>query len=327
MDEKMERRLQRKYFGTVGWTLLAYNLIMTVCVLAVMIVNSLMITYGQMNGIQYSENEVMDIMANNGTGYLIASALGLLILRLWRGKNFLREILVPGRPMGKGDFFSLTAIFLGGQMVFSMLSSVVSVLLEMLGLSMTEVVGSTSISTDSFSMFLYVCLVAPIVEEVLFRGLILRLLMPCGKGFAIVMSAFVFGVFHGDLLQIPFAFVVGLVLGYTAAEHNIVWAMVLHMINNLVLVDMLPRLTSFWPAVLGDLLISLVILTAALAAFVILIVRHKEVALYNRVHAIDTRYVFTFLTSAPVVGLMIAMLLSAVTPMITALVQNMGAGN
>jgi ABC-type dipeptide/oligopeptide/nickel transport system permease subunit len=95
--------------------------------------------------------------------------------------------------------------------------------------------------------------------------------MPWGKRFATLCTAFVFGIFHGNLLQTPFAFVVGLVLGYVACEYNIVWAMILHMVNNLVLGDMLPRLTSGMPEMAAALVMWLILLISAVVSVVVLI--------------------------------------------------------
>ena len=80
-------------------------------------------------------------------------------------------------------------------------------------------------------MILYVAVVAPVVEEPLFRA-------PSCGAFSLrqaLRHCFfrpAFGLFHGNLIQIPFAFLTGLVLGYTAVEYSIVWAMLLHFINN-----------------------------------------------------------------------------------------------
>lgn len=77
--------------------------------------------------------------------------------------------------------------------------------------------------------------VAPaLFEEFLFRGAIMGSLLKYGKGFAIFTSAIVFGLVHGNLVQIPFAFMVGLVLGFVALETNSIWtAVIIHFLNNL----------------------------------------------------------------------------------------------
>ena len=75
--------------------------------------------------------------------------------------------------------------------------------------------------------------VAPITEEIFYRGLIQRSLMPFGKGFAIVISSLIFAVIHGNFMQTPNAFFMGLLLGYAAMKTNsIVLPIILHFANN-----------------------------------------------------------------------------------------------
>lgn len=60
------------------------------------------------------------------------------------------------------------------------------------------------------------CVLAPVTEELMFRRLILRRLLPWGDRFAVTASALLFALIHGNLSQIPYAFFVGLLLGTVA---------------------------------------------------------------------------------------------------------------
>ena len=72
-----------------------------------------------------------------------------------------------------------------------------------------------------------------IVEEFALRGVVLHALKRFGNGFAVLVSAGLFGLLHGNLEQIPFAFVVGLYLGYlTVKTKSSVPAVMLHFYNN-----------------------------------------------------------------------------------------------
>ena len=317
MDNLLAQREHRCVFSGLGWALLIYSLILNICVLMATFWDMMLITANGMNGIQYSKEEVDAILMSNGWGYLIAIAIGLIILRLWQGKQFMRQTLwIKGKPMGVGDFFCLLALLFSVQLAFSLIAGLMESIVNLFGLSLLESVESATMSADSFSMFVYMGIAGPIAEELLFRGLVLRKLEPYGKGFAIVMSALAFGVFHCNLVQIPYAFLVGLVLGYTALEHNILWAMLLHMFNNLVLADMLTRLTSFLPEIWGNLVFSGVILISAVAALVILIVRWKEVSAYRKANRINGAYTGMFFTSPGIIGLLIFVLLSVVAPLV-----------
>ena len=72
------------------------------------------------------------------------------------------------------------------------------------------------------------------VEEFALRGVVMQPLRRHGDKFAIVMSAFVFGLLHGNLSQFMFAFLVGLAIGFFVVETGSVWVGVaIHMINNI----------------------------------------------------------------------------------------------
>ena len=325
MDDKMERKLQRKYFSGIGWTLLVYNLLLTACVTLVMMFQMVLISMDKLNGIAYTDQQVNQMLMNNGWGYLLSILIGALLLLMWQGKRFFTETLwVTGKPMKVGRFFALTAVFLGAQLVYSLMTQLLTMLLMPMGLSVGEVAGSANISTENFSMFLYVCIAAPITEEILFRGLVLRKLMPYGKGFAIIMSALAFGLFHGDLLQIPYAFMVGIIMGFVAVEYNILWAMVLHMINNLVLVDTIPRLISLLPDQVGTSIFGGIILFCGIAAVVILMLKREKISYYFGEHAAEWSHIFSFLTAPGMIVLMILMAVNALSGVVTATLQQMG---
>jgi membrane protease YdiL (CAAX protease family) len=81
-----------------------------------------------------------------------------------------------------------------------------------------------------------------IIEEFIFRGYVLGSLRAHGDGVAIVVSAALFGLFHGNLTQIPFAFILGLVMGYLmVATNSILPAVLVHFANNAMSV-----LLSYW---------------------------------------------------------------------------------
>ena len=71
-----------------------------------------------------------------------------------------------------------------------------------------------SVIDGASSMLLIVCIVAPIVEELFFRGLIcgvLKLILPFG--IVNIIQAAVFGIYHGNLVQGIYAFILGLFIG------------------------------------------------------------------------------------------------------------------
>lgn len=87
--------------------------------------------------------------------------------------------------------------------------------------------------------YLALGILAPVAEELVFRGAILRSLMAYFNyrlpWIPIVVSALLFGVVHGNVAQFANAFVMGLLLGWLYCRtHSIVLGVALHWVNNTV---------------------------------------------------------------------------------------------
>lgn len=93
----------------------------------------------------------------------------------------------------------------------------------------------TAIYGSSFAMQLLTAgIVAPIVEELIFRGLVYkRLKKMTGLIVAAVLSALLFGIFHGNWVQAPYAMILGLVCVFVYEKYKSVIApILLHMSAN-----------------------------------------------------------------------------------------------
>ena len=308
MTEWLERKKLRRDIGSYGWALLIYYLLMNLCVIAAVMIQSA-IQMVMTSSMEMDEAALM----GNGWGYLVSSVLAVVLIRLWKGRDFFHSLWKTEKPMTGGAFWRLLCVCISAQLVFQILGTITELLLNLFGLSVLEAMEMATGGADTFSMFLYLSLGAPIVEELIFRGLVLRGLEKYGRRFAIWTSAFLFGIFHGNLIQSPYAFLVGLVLGYVAAEYNILWAMVLHMINNLLLGDTLPRITA-WMGEMGSGLVQwAVIYLCSALALVILIRNRKQIREYRRADLPDLAYVGAFAIAPGVILLTLLMMISAVS--------------
>lgn len=81
---------------------------------------------------------------------------------------------------------------------------------------------------------LMLVVLAPVMEEVLFRGILLESVRSKhSAGRAIVVSALMFGVIHLIPQQVVNAFVIGLILGYIYVRTESLWpVIVIHALNN-----------------------------------------------------------------------------------------------
>ena len=78
-----------------------------------------------------------------------------------------------------------------------------------------------------------VSIIPPLVEEFLFRGIVLGKLRNFGDAFALFLTSMLFALMHGNIIQIPFTFIVGLSLAFiTIKSDSIVPAIVVHFIIN-----------------------------------------------------------------------------------------------
>ena len=80
-----------------------------------------------------------------------------------------------------------------------------------------------------------IAVMAPLVEELLFRGAIEGHFLQTGKrpGMAILLSALIFGLIHVNPAQVPFAFCLGLVFGWLYYRTgSIIPGMIGHFLNN-----------------------------------------------------------------------------------------------
>ena len=177
----------------------------------------------------------------NNSSSLIAMnllAFGLAnILVIWLGCR-LTKIKVPNLFRTK-NFTVLTAlsyitIILFIQMAMGYAALGLTDLFKGVGIVFYE--PNLGAETDPKTIILtiiYTVIVAPITEELLMRGLVLKNLSRVSQRFGICMSAFIFGLWHENVAQFLLAFVGGLFFGYIAVKHDsLIPSMICHMAVN-----------------------------------------------------------------------------------------------
>ncbi len=120
--------------------------------------------------------------------------------------------------------------FLGG-----LFYNLFNALLRIVGLNAPNT--NMSLPTDSAigmtAYILLLCLLGPVTEELLFRGVLLRSLTRYGTVFAAVSTSVMFGLMHGNFGQFGVALLVGLLFSYlTIKTGSIRLTIGLHILNN-----------------------------------------------------------------------------------------------
>lgn len=301
MNDKQINKFLRRKFSVVGWSLTVYDLILTALVYAAV---------AAAGARQYLGAGEVDLDALNGNawGYLLAIGAGVVILHSWKGPDYWRsQVLVKQNPMRPSAFFALVTLTVGAQMVSSVWITLVETVMNCFGGSVMPMLEGISGASETVSLFLYSAVFGPLAEEILFRGFVFRSLRPYGKRFAITMSALLFGLFHGNILQAPYAFLMGLLLGYVTEEYSIRWSVAVHMFNNLVLADLFPRITQGLSDQAYYMVDGIVFGGFALASLVLLIANQQKIRAYREGEWMDRRCVKCFFTSAGVIVLLALM--------------------
>lgn len=127
-------------------------------------------------------------------------------------------------------------------------------------------------------IFIYTMCLAPIVEEIVFRGVIFE---GARQGFGVkganIIQALCFGVFHGNIVQGIYAFALGIALGYIVSQrHCILESIGVHIFINCAGIFIIPIIASLFAEAVGALMAYIIVLIlAAAGCFVWFVVQSK----------------------------------------------------
>lgn len=223
--EKQQLKREIRHYGTVaGLCILAFLIIQELC-------SVLLIAMG------LYDFYLSDTLFQQCFG-LLATLASICIPFFSAGKVFSKGTSYDIVPAGKADnaFHAILAIPAGVALclISSYLTAYLSMIPEMFGIKFS--MPDMTSPTDGYELLIYtlrLTLVAAVIEEVAFRGVIMQPLRKYGNWFAITMSAVIFALVHCNLVQAPFALLAGAVIGYFAVATGSIWTgIAIHAINN-----------------------------------------------------------------------------------------------
>lgn len=172
--------------------------------------------------------------------YYIGNAISVYVVGLVTLKLLFRKI-EKVEPTEKSNFrlgkiLYLIMITIGLGIGCTLITNVVKSLIEQIsGLSIGNRVADMMQKSSPTMMIIFVAILAPVCEELIFRGIFISRLRAYGDKTAIIYTAILFGLFHTNFMQIPMAIAVGLVLGYAVVKTNkLRYSIILHMVMNLI---------------------------------------------------------------------------------------------
>ena len=100
-------------------------------------------------------------------------------------------------------------------------------------LSLVGVSAAPVEDTGIIRMLLVHALAPALFEEALFRYIPMKLLLPYSKRWCVIYSAFCFALIHCSFVQMPYAFIAGVIFMAVDVAFGSVWpSVILHLVNN-----------------------------------------------------------------------------------------------
>lgn len=151
-------------------------------------------------------------------------------------KKIPKRINIKRSKLNIRQIIKLIIISFGALYAFNILTSLINFGIATLkGSEVINPLTSVIENSNIFQVTFFVAILAPIMEEIIFRGMIISRLRQFGDGVCIFVSAFSFALFHGNLSQFFYAFALGCIFAYTVLKcGTIKYSILLHMIINFV---------------------------------------------------------------------------------------------
>lgn len=262
MEQTLSPRQLRRWFGRIALTLLVTFVVSQL--LSYLVVQGWVALTGQIN-------YTLLIVFNDLCVYVPALILIPLLLRPIPQLPPLPSMPLSGQEKFLAIFFSL-----GSGYLFSFLTmGLIYVLESLTGLTSGNAVSNLESSLPPLVSFLAFAIVAPVAEEVIFRRLLLDRVRILGDRAAILIVGVAFALFHGNLNQTLYAFVLGAVFAAIVLMTNrLRYTIAIHMLINGISV-----LSTFADTSVLDTLLAYVILFSIFFSVVLFLVRRKHYTL------------------------------------------------
>lgn len=166
--------------------------------------------------------------------YMLVPALVVFFMSKSEDRD---KMLVFNKP--KSWMLYILGVFagLGLCLIGNAATSFFSVFLSFFGVTFLSGSEGMAIPTSAIGILIFVvntAVMPALLEEFAFRGVVMQPLRKYGDWFAILASSFCFAIVHANMVQIPFAFVAGVSLGYFCIKTKSIWTSVtIHFLNNL----------------------------------------------------------------------------------------------
>lgn len=235
------------------------------------------------------------------------------------GKNDIETIPAPERMTSRrllAAFVTAAFLMYSGNSLGTLLNLFLN---SVFGIASQNTVQTLAELDGKFWMVLFAVIIGPVFEELFFRKALIDRLSPLGERFALVFSAAAFGLFHGNLVQLIYAFLIGLLFAYLYIRTGqIRWTIGLHITVNfmgLVVAPLLVNENHIGPAAVCYLIFLGICMLAGMA---VLITKAGSVYFVQQSRELPRRYAAKLTWTSPgflifLAGMTAAIILSFVS--------------
>ena len=209
---------------------------------------------------------------NYGITYLICFPIFILLMR--KVPDTYQEIPLPEtRKISIPKFLVITLCSYGIMQVLNIGGNLISTIIQLLlrievNNPLEQIISASSVWLN----IIMVVIVAPVMEEYIFRGLLYKKLIGYGPKVYILFSSLLFMFFHINVYQMLYAFCLGLVFaGLTAYTGTIKYSLAMHMLINFVGSGISVMVLAYGGEV-GLIVLSVIVLLVTLAGFITAVV-------------------------------------------------------
>lgn len=294
MREMEEEQIQQEQASEVsvetekksrGWKAIVGGFFITVLFLLIQSVISVIgssvatVAYMNQNGGELtSQEELAAYLLNSDymtiilfVAILVTGVIGCLWYKFGYVKKYTKDdrLALKGKMINRKALGTLVLAGIGCYSLALLIASVIAAVSPAAIDNFNSMMGSVT-GGNAFLSFITVVILAPIAEEVIFRGIIFRKLLKTNTAaVAIVAQALLFAFYHFNIVQGIYVLPIALVLGYTAYKfQSVLPGMLIHAVNNL-----MPTLVVLLPEALQGIVTFII---AALVCFGAIYMINKE---------------------------------------------------
>lgn len=294
----------RKHVSRIGW---AYVVFLVVSSAAQMVVNfGLGLMFFFVPSWVLDENFLM--LLSQLTMYLVGFPVLLLLLRRipsWR--------MTEPKTLGVGHFLIMIVVCLGATYLGNLIGSILMMVTG--GLTgngstnpLLEAIGDMNLGMVALTTVI----IAPIMEELVFRKLLIDRLAPLGQKTAVVVSGLSFGLFHGNFYQFFYASLLGMIFAYLYSytgkvRYNIALHMIVNTVGGVVAIALTRGVSQgSLLAIFGMGLLGLVMGVTILATIILTIINLRRLTWFEGWLPSEHGMVRTFFTAPGVWGFILS---------------------